>query len=153
MFDNTNNMTLWWTGACEAPGHLQPPRWHILSGTHPESPNAMWLNADNAEGVTIPGGCKILTNKLLKFNFCEAWLTCNIRFGSPVILRFCAKEDSMVYSAGSRLCRVIICFIRIVDEMYRQVSNIRSTKSQHLRNYRTVLRLSLPNPLLIKARC
>ena len=154
MFNYTSNVTLWlqwshhggwwWTGACEAPGHLQPPRWHILPDTHPESPNAMWLNADNAEGVTI---CKILTNKLFKFNFCEAWLTCNIRFGGPVILRFCAKEDSMVYSAGSRLCRVIICFIRIVDEMYRQVSNIRRTKSQHLRNYRTVLRLSLPNPL------
>ena len=30
---------------------------------------------------------------------------------------------------------------------YRQVSNIRRTKSQHLKDYRTVLRLSLPNPL------
>ena len=30
---------------------------------------------------------------------------------------------------------------------YRQVSNIRSTKSQHLKCSRTVLRLSLPNPL------
>ena len=31
--------------------------------------------------------------------------------------------------------------------MYRQVSNIRRTKSQHLKYYRTVLRLSFPNPL------
>ena len=31
--------------------------------------------------------------------------------------------------------------------MYRQVSNIRRTKSQHLKDYRTVLRLPLPNPL------
>ena len=31
--------------------------------------------------------------------------------------------------------------------MYRQVSNIRRTKSQHLKDSRTVLRLSLPNPL------
>ena len=30
---------------------------------------------------------------------------------------------------------------------YRQVSNIRRTKSQHLKDYRTVLWLSLPNPL------
>ena len=31
--------------------------------------------------------------------------------------------------------------------IYRQVSNIRRTKSQYLKDYRTVLRLSLPNPL------
>ena len=30
---------------------------------------------------------------------------------------------------------------------YRQVSNIRRTKSQHLKISHTVLRLSLPNPL------
>ena len=30
---------------------------------------------------------------------------------------------------------------------YRQVSNIRRTKSQHLKDSRTVVRLSLPNPL------
>ena len=30
---------------------------------------------------------------------------------------------------------------------YRQVSNIRRTKSQHFKDSRTVLRLSLPNPL------
>ena len=30
---------------------------------------------------------------------------------------------------------------------YRQVSNIKRTKSQHLKDSRTALRLSLPNPL------
>ena len=30
---------------------------------------------------------------------------------------------------------------------YRQVSNIRCTKSQHFKNSRDVLQLSLPNPL------
>ena len=30
---------------------------------------------------------------------------------------------------------------------YRQVSNISRTEPQHLKDYRTVLRLSLPNPL------
>ena len=30
--------------------------------------------------------------------------------------------------------------------IYRQVSNIRRTKFQHLKNSRTVLRLSMPNP-------
>ena len=33
------------------------------------------------------------------------------------------------------------------DIGYRQVSNIRRTKFQQLKDYRTVLRLSLPNPL------
>ena len=37
--------------------------------------------------------------------------------------------------------------INLFGYKYRQVSNIRRTKSQHLKNYRTVLRLSLPNPL------
>ena len=34
-----------------------------------------------------------------------------------------------------------------VISKYRQVSNIRRTKSQHLKDSRTVLRLSLPNHL------
>ena len=34
-----------------------------------------------------------------------------------------------------------------IIDIYRQVSNIRRTKSQHLIDSRTVLRLSLPNPL------
>ena len=34
-----------------------------------------------------------------------------------------------------------------IYDIYRQVSNINRTKSQHLKDYRTVLRLSLPNPL------
>ena len=33
------------------------------------------------------------------------------------------------------------------ESMYRQVSNLRRTKSQHLKDSRTVLRLSLSNPL------
>ena len=33
------------------------------------------------------------------------------------------------------------------ETVYRQVSNIRRTKSQHLKDPRAVLRLSLPNPL------
>ena len=36
----------------------------------------------------------------------------------------------------------------IGSNKYRQVSNIRRTKSQYLKDSRTVLRLSLPNPLL-----
>ena len=34
-----------------------------------------------------------------------------------------------------------------LHNVYRQVSNIRRTKSQHLKDYHAVLRLSLPNPL------
>ena len=39
------------------------------------------------------------------------------------------------------------CIWRKIFSSYRQVSNIRRTKSQHLKDCRTVLRLSLPNPL------
>ena len=39
---------------------------------------------------------------------------------------------------------LLICVMMV---LYRQVSNIRRTKSQHLKDPRTVLRLSLPNPL------
>ena len=35
----------------------------------------------------------------------------------------------------------------ILELIYRQVSNISRTKSQHLKDSRTVLRLSLPNLL------
>ena len=34
-----------------------------------------------------------------------------------------------------------------IENLYRQVSNISGTKSQHLKDSRTVLLLSLPNPL------
>ena len=37
-------------------------------------------------------------------------------------------------------------------DTYRQVSNIRRTKSQHLKESRTTLRLSLPNPLKSDAK-
>ena len=36
--------------------------------------------------------------------------------------------------------------------IYRQVSNIRCTKSQHLKDSRTVLQLSLPNPLKLDVK-
>ena len=44
--------------------------------------------------------------------------------------------------------------VTLSNETYRQVSNIRRTKSQHLKYSRTVLRLSLPNPLkpVVKSR-
>ena len=36
---------------------------------------------------------------------------------------------------------------KIRKNHYRQVSNIRRTESQHLKDSRSVLQLSLPNPL------
>ena len=41
----------------------------------------------------------------------------------------------------------VIYAMNACTEIYRQVSNIRRTKSQHLKDPRTVLRLPLPNPL------
>ena len=40
-----------------------------------------------------------------------------------------------------------VSYTRSAEENYRQVSNIRRTKSQHLKDSRTVLQLSLLNPL------
>ena len=40
-----------------------------------------------------------------------------------------------------------LCLLNCLEERYRQVSNIKRTKSQHLIDSRTVLRLSLPYPL------
>ena len=47
-------------------------------------------------------------------------------------------------------CKVWVFFMKtycVTAGEYRQVSNIRRTKSQHLKDSRSVLRLSLPNPL------
>ena len=44
------------------------------------------------------------------------------------------------------MVQVIASCHQAVDH-YRQVSNIRGIKSQYLKDSRTVLRLSLPNPL------
>ena len=43
-----------------------------------------------------------------------------------------------------QITHIILAYVK---HDYRQVSNIRRTKSQHLKDSRTVLRLSLPNPL------
>ena len=40
----------------------------------------------------------------------------------------------------------------IPSEVYRQVSNISRTKSQHLKDSRAVLWLSLPNPLKVDVK-
>ena len=46
------------------------------------------------------------------------------------------------------MCLVVFCCgLVVTDFNYRQVSNIRRAKSQHLKDSHTVLRLSLPNPL------
>ena len=47
--------------------------------------------------------------------------------------------DSMVVQGARALATMVL--------NYRQVSSIRRTKSQHLTDSRTVLGLSLPNPL------
>ena len=46
------------------------------------------------------------------------------------------KQQGTVLNQGALVC-----------DKYRQVSNIRRTKSQHLKDSRTLLRLSLSNPL------
>ena len=47
-----------------------------------------------------------------------------------------------------KICIIMhLAALSTVIFMYRQVSYIRRTKPQHLKDSRTVLRLSLPNPL------
>ena len=48
---------------------------------------------------------------------------------------------------SNRIIRRRLVSMAWASVAYRQVSNIRRTESQHLKDYRTVLRLSLPNPL------
>ena len=52
-----------------------------------------------------------------------------------------------LYLDATASCRSINVPCGIEYRMYRQVSNISRTKFQHLKDYRTVLRLSLSNPL------
>ena len=61
-------------------------------------------------------------------------ITTTIKFADPV-------------GGHQRSQRLIGSQRQMAIDMYRQVSNIRRTKSQHLKDSRTVMRLSLPNPL------
>ena len=63
-----------------------------------------------------------------------------------------AAFDNVLYISGliSDQWAYDDCFIQglmMENDSYRQVSNIRRTKSQHLKDSRTVLWLSLPIPL------
>ena len=58
------------------------------------------------------------------------------------VLRFLQKAGGFISFLFRYKLKLIPVFLD-----YRQVSNIRRTKFQHLKNYRTVLWLSLPNPL------
>ena len=64
------------------------------------------------------------------------------------------SQRTSIAKTRMRSMMPLVSLANIVDTEYRQVSNIRRTKSQHLRYSRTALRLSLPNPLKpdVKAR-
>ena len=61
-------------------------------------------------------------------------------FGTHKITNHCGVR---LMDYKRRYCLVLL----FTEDDYRQVSNIRRTKSQLLKDSRTVLRLSLPNPL------
>ena len=70
-----------------------------------------------------------------------------------VVLIISIEFRDKFYKWLKSLFMVIIAIIRIIVPLcwlnrdYRQVRNISGTKSQHLKDSRTVLRLPLPNPL------
>ena len=53
----------------------------------------------------------------------------------------------MTYTVSKNFETTEIKLKWLFDSIYRRVSNIRRTESQHLKDSHTVLRLSLPNPL------
>ena len=73
---------------------------------------------------------------------------CSLATGAWVMLEH-SQSSVKVIGIQSHLYKELAAIY-----MYRQVSNIRRTKSQHLKDSRTVLRLSLPNPLkpVVKSR-
>ena len=77
----------------------------------------------------------------------------HLRGSQHVVFIISIEFRDKFYKWLKSLFMVIIAIIRIIvsacwlNKDYRQVSNIRRTKSQHLKDSRTVLRLPLPNPL------
>ena len=61
-------------------------------------------------------------------------------------LQLCLCIFSSKQSEQQPSPRAVICVVNY-DDGYRQVSDIRRTKSQNLNDSRSVLRLHLPNPL------
>ena len=62
----------------------------------------------------------------------------------PIVQTFTAREGNFTDYIAEEMQRK---FLKEKEMRYRQVPNISRTKSQHLKDSRTVLRLSLPNPL------
>ena len=68
--------------------------------------------------------------------------------GSKVQNQYDYELSEIMVHKGVRVAVRAIAFSSAENKQsYRQVSNIRRTKSQHLKDSRIALRLSLPNPL------
>ena len=90
-----------------------------------EMSKAIW------ECLFLPDTSRFISENIFLRSFLQTW----------TLTRQGEKAMGKVYT---RMLRVAL---NVSWEDYRQVSNIRRTKSQHLKDYRTVLWLSLPNPL------
>ena len=103
----------------------------------------------------------VLINRVIRKQPCIECSECHspITSTSGIILCMRPANERWLYSVTPCLTgwtptqnesRIIVSTMYTASEIhgvYRQVSNIRRTKSQHLKDPRTVLRLSLPNPL------
>ena len=76
----------------------------------------------------------------VKSGCCKRRIKCNV-------VSLYLDQQYPKYTTHSSPMEVWECALFVVSNDYRQVSNIRRTKYQHLKDSRTVLRLSLPNPL------
>ena len=87
----------------------------------------------------IPGLQNIVTNHLAQWT---TWLpnSCCRPYKKVTLIRHQAKVEMRIWTHWP------LGDVTVISN-YRQVSNIRRTKSQHLKDSRTVLWLSLPNPL------
>ena len=94
--------------------------------------------------ISIPDALEILQS-YTKPSICIRWLDDVVLYFLDIIwlCSFSTDVTRALFQYPTR--RLTVRFRR--RDWYRQVSNISRTYSQHLKDSRTVLRLSLPNPL------
>ena len=121
--------------------------------------DAIWSHRSGSTLAQIMACCLMSPSHYLK----QCWFVMNrvlwhyVKSTSPQVLKIsidqmnlkCTLETFLTHLPGINelYTNTLVPWSLWWYMNYRQVSNIRRTKSQHLKDSRTVLRLSLPNPL------
>ena len=96
--------------------------------------------------IWINTSCEIIMNDCITTTKQSTTKPCAYFLGYTVAVTVVTPQSVLHICIWSSIISFPVCQYHPNDN-YRQVSNIRRTKSQHLKNSRTVLRLSLSNPL------